>query len=101
MGARLRVQVPSQVDHDERSEKQLQDGDRLWYSNRAASTVSRCTRIGDDSLPSRATGRLGEKPRRTCDQIELVYIWRLCSEGVCSDLGSSHFMPERLTVSVQ
>ena len=30
MGALLRVQVPSQVDHDERSEAQLHEGDRVW-----------------------------------------------------------------------
>ena len=30
MGALLRVQVPSQVDHDERSEAQLHKGDRVW-----------------------------------------------------------------------
>ena len=30
MGAILRVQVPPQVDHDERSEAQLHEGDRVW-----------------------------------------------------------------------
>jgi retron-type reverse transcriptase len=30
MGALLRVQVPLCVDHDERSEAQLHEGDRLW-----------------------------------------------------------------------
>jgi len=30
MGALLRVQVPSQVDHDERSETQLHEGDQVW-----------------------------------------------------------------------
>ena len=30
MGALLRVQVPPQADHSERSEAQLQEGDRLW-----------------------------------------------------------------------
>ncbi|MCK6411616.1 MAG: hypothetical protein L6Q55_04230, partial [Azonexus sp.] len=30
MGALLRVQVPPQVDHSERSEAQLREGDRAW-----------------------------------------------------------------------
>jgi len=30
MGGILRVQVPSQVFHDERSEVQLHEGDRVW-----------------------------------------------------------------------
>ena len=30
MGALLRVQVPPQADHSERSEAQLRKGDRLW-----------------------------------------------------------------------
>jgi len=30
MGALLRVQVPPQVDQDERSEAQLREGDRAW-----------------------------------------------------------------------
>ena len=30
MGALLRVKVPPQVDHDERSEAQLHEGDRVW-----------------------------------------------------------------------
>ncbi len=29
-GALLRVQVPPQVDHSERSEAQLHEGDRVW-----------------------------------------------------------------------
>ena len=34
MGALLRVQVPSQVDNDERSEAQLHEGDRVWECKR-------------------------------------------------------------------
>jgi hypothetical protein len=30
MGALLRVKVPSRVGHDERSEAQLHEGDRVW-----------------------------------------------------------------------
>jgi len=30
MGALLRVQVPPQADHSERSEAQLHEGDRVW-----------------------------------------------------------------------
>ena len=30
MGAFLRVKVPSRVGHDERSEAQLHEGDRVW-----------------------------------------------------------------------
>ena len=30
MGALLRVQVPPRVDHSERSEAQLHEGDRVW-----------------------------------------------------------------------
>jgi hypothetical protein len=30
MSALLRVQVPPSVDHDERSEAQLHEGDRVW-----------------------------------------------------------------------
>lgn len=36
MGALLWVKVPSRVDHNERSEAQLHEGDRVWAWSEAA-----------------------------------------------------------------
>ena len=79
MGALLRVQVPSQVDHDERSEAQLHEGDRVWEGS-----VEHKLRADEQESDMRhcQAGRLGKKPRSSCDQSDVVYIRRLCGEGV-------------------
>jgi hypothetical protein len=69
MGAFLRVQVPSQVDHDERSEAQLHEGDRMWEGS-----VEHKLRA-DEQEPDRRhcqAGRAGKIPRSSCDQGEAV-----------------------------
>ena len=79
LGALLRVQVPSQVDHDEQSEAQLHDGDRVW-----GGSTEHKLRADEQESDTRhcQAGRLGAKPRSSCDQSDAVYIRRLCNEGV-------------------
>ena len=62
MGAVLRVQVPPKGDHPDRSEPQLQKGDRLWegsgernrgpmYENRIGGDVEQGERANDREAP--------------------------------------------------
>ena len=69
MGALLRVQVPSQVDHNERSEAQLHEGDRVWEGS-----VEHKLRA-DEQEPDRRrcqAGRAGQLPRSSRDQGEVA-----------------------------
>ncbi|MCQ4322381.1 hypothetical protein, partial [Stutzerimonas stutzeri] len=68
-GALLEVQVLPQVDHDERSEAQLHEGDRVW-----GGSVERKLRA-DEQEPDRRrcqAGRAGKKPRSSRDQGEVA-----------------------------
>ena len=59
MGVLLRVQVPSQVDHNERSEAQLREGNRVWEGS-----VERKLRADEQESDRRhcQAGRVGQRP---------------------------------------
>ena len=57
MGALLRVQVPPQVDHSERSEAQLHEGDRVW----GGSVERSCEPMNKNRIEGAATQ--GERAR--------------------------------------
>ena len=69
MGAFLRVQVPSQVDHNERSEAQLHEGNRVWEGS-----VEHKLRADEQESDRRhcQAGRAGKIPRSSRDQGEAV-----------------------------
>ena len=59
MGALLRVQVPPQVDHRERSEAQLREGDRPWRGSveRSCEPMNKNRIEGGADQGERAKGR--------------------------------------------
>jgi len=65
MGALLRVKVPPQADHSERSEAQLHEGDRVWEG----SVEHKSWADGQESHRRRCrSGRAGKNPRSSCGQ---------------------------------
>ena len=68
-GALLRVQVPSQVDHNERSQAQLHEGDRVWEGS-----VERKLLVREQEPDRRRcqAGRVGKKPQSSRDQGEVA-----------------------------
>jgi hypothetical protein len=67
MGAFLRVKVPSRVGHDERSQAQLHEGDRVWEGS-----VERKFRADGQEPDIRRcqAGRAGMNLQSSCDQSE-------------------------------
>ena len=76
MGALLRVQVPSQVDHDERSEAQLHEGDRVW--DRQAWSIN-CEPMDKNRIVG--TAKQGDW---AANQEALVIKARWCKSGGCA-----------------
>jgi hypothetical protein len=66
MGALLWVKVPSRVDHNERSEAQLHEGDRVWEG----SVERSCGPMNKNRIEGVADFRLAQTPRvwRELDQ---------------------------------
>ena len=83
MGALLRVQVPSQVGHDERSEAQLHEGDRVWGGSVERScgpmNKNRIEGVADQGERARDREALVIKARRRrsggCAATECVLTW--------------------------
>ena len=94
MGAVLRVQVPPKGDHPNRSEPQLQEGDRLWEGSGEPSRGSmykKCVR-GDAER-----GEQANDCEASMVKAQAAYTQRPCGEGRRSYLGRSRFAPEGAT----
>ena len=92
MGAHLRVQVPPQVDQDERSEAQLHEGDRVWEGSveRSCEPMDKNRIEGAAEQGERAMNRealvIKAKRRKSggCAAKECVLTWgdlALCLKG--------------------
>ncbi len=69
MGAYLRLQVPLRAGHSEQSEAQLREGDRVWEESVGH---KRCPDEQESDTRHCQAGRVGRKPRSSCDQSKAV-----------------------------